>query len=70
MADIKDLTPEQINEIQAAAIKAERERVDSIKALTMPGCEQLAEKAIAEGTSVVDYQKTVIEQMKKMETNL
>lgn len=69
MVDMTKFTPEELAEIRESAITEERERVDAITALTMPGCEQLAEEAKKNGTSAIDFQKQVVEHMKKNGSN-
>ena len=66
--EIKDITlealraenPALLGEIEAAAVKAERERLDEIDALTLPGYEDMAAKAKADGLSAVEFQKQIV----------
>lgn len=65
--DIKDITKEALQKENAAlfsliadeAVKAERQRIQDITDLTLEGYEELAEKAKADGTSAMDYQKAL-----------
>lgn len=66
--DIKDINVDQLRaenpalleQIQQAAIAAERQRQEDIDALTDPGYEELAAKAKADGTSAMDFHKQLI----------
>lgn len=70
--ELENLTMDQLQEgnaglvdqIRADAIAAERARLADIDALTVPGYEDLAEQAKADGTSVIDYQKQIVTAMK------
>lgn len=71
--DIKDLTMEELREgnpalidqIKQEAVEAERERLSDIDALTVPGYEELAEQAKANGTSALEFQKQIVAAMRK-----
>lgn len=71
--DIKELTMEELREgnpalieqIKQEAVNSERERLSDIDALTIPGYEEMAEQAKANGTSVMDFQKQIVAAMKK-----
>lgn len=71
--EIKDLTMEQLRaenpallaEIEQCTLRADRERREEIDALTLPGYEAMAEKAKADGTSAVDFQKAVVAAARK-----
>lgn len=71
--EIKDISEEELRaenpalyeQVQQAAVTAERTRLSDIDALTMPGYEDLAEKAKADGTSALDFQKQVVTAMKQ-----
>ena len=73
----KDMTVEQLQEgnpdlvkqIRQSAIAEERARLDDIDALTLPGYEDMAAKAKADGTSAVDFQKSLVTAMKQKGTN-
>ena len=75
--DLNNITVEQLQEgnadlmaqIQQNAIKAERERIADIDALTMPGYEDLANKAKADGTSAIEFQKSLVAAMKEKGSN-
>lgn len=75
--DIKELTMEELREgnpalieqIAQEAVNAERERLSDIDALTIPGYEEIAEQAKANGTSVMDFQKQIVAAMKKKGTD-
>jgi ATP-dependent protease ClpP protease subunit len=66
--EIKDITlgalqaenPALFGEIQAAAVKAERERLDEIDALTLPGYGDMAAQAKADGLSAMEFQKQIV----------
>ena len=71
--DIKDLNletllaenPALIEQIQQNAVSAERQRQDDIDALTLPGYEQMAADAKANGTSAMDFQRQLVAAMKQ-----
>jgi len=75
--EIKDITlealraenPALLGEIEAAAVKAERERLDEIDALTLPGYEDMAAKAKADGLSAVEFQKQIVAAQKQKGKN-
>ena len=70
--ELENLTTDQlqkgnaglVDQIRADAIAAERERLADIDALTVPGYEDIAEQAKADGTSVIDFQKQIVTAMK------
>lgn len=62
---LKDANPALLASIQQAAITAERDRLSDIDALTLPGYEEMAEKAKADGTSAADFQKQLVKAMKE-----
>ena len=69
----KDMTLDQLRaenpalfeQIAQSAVAAERERIEEIDALTLPGYEDLAAKAKADGTSALDFQKALVAAMKQ-----
>lgn len=73
--DIKDITQEQllaenpalVEEIQQAALTAERQRLEDIDAITPPVAEYqaMAEEAKRNGTSFTDYQKALVAAQKQ-----
>lgn len=71
--EINELTVEQISkgnpellaQIRQDAVNAERGRLEDIDALTVPGYEEMAEKAKADGTSALDFQKQLVTAMKQ-----
>ena len=71
--EIKDITRDQLlaenpalaEEIRNSAIQAERERMEEIDALCVPGYEAMAEEAKKNGTSAVDFQKSIVKAMKE-----
>lgn len=71
--EIKDITRDQLlaenpalaEEIRNSAIQAERERMEEIDALCVPGYEAMAEEAKKNGTSAADFQKAVVKAMKE-----
>lgn len=62
--DPKDITMEQLRtenpNLLAQVVAAERQRVQDIDDLTMPGYEQMAAEAKRNGTSAMDFQKAVV----------
>lgn len=62
--EIKDITMEQLQAenpaLLNAAIAAERQRVQDIDDLTLPGYEQMATEAKRNGTSAMDFQKMLV----------
>lgn len=77
--EIRDVTAEQLRQenpalaqsIEIDAVKAERERVSQINALTRKGDKwaAMAKKAIEDGTSAADYLKAVIAEEDKTHAN-
>ena len=71
--EIKDITMEQLRDenpalfeqVRQDAVAAERSRLEEIDALTMPGYEEMASEAKANGTSAMDFQKQIVAAMKK-----
>ncbi|MDO4647623.1 MAG: Clp protease ClpP [Eubacteriales bacterium] len=71
--ELKDLTLDQLREgnpdlfhqIQQNAVNEERERIDAIDALTLPGYEEMAEQAKLEGTTAMEFQKQVVAAQKQ-----
>lgn len=71
--EIAELTAEQLqaqnpalySQVQQNAVQAERERLNDIDALTVHGYEQMAEKAKADGTSAMEFQKQIVAAMKQ-----
>lgn len=74
--DIKDLTREDLEKenpglVQAIiqdAMQAERERVEDIKDMTVPGYEELRDKAIRDGVSASEYNKQIVAAMREKRT--
>lgn len=66
---LQEENPELIKQIAQEAVAAERERLADIDALTVPGYEDLAEQAKANGTSALDFQKQVVAAMKQKGQN-
>lgn len=62
--EIKDITMEQLQaenpNLLNEAIMAERQRVQDIDDLTLPGYEQMAAEAKKNGTSAIDFQKQIV----------
>lgn len=62
--EIKDITMDQLRaenpELLNQAIAAERQRVQDIDDLTLPGYEQMAAEAKKNGTSAMEFQKMVV----------
>lgn len=75
--DINELTAEQLqaqnpallSQIQQNAVQAERERLDEIDALTLPGYETMAAEAKKNGTSAMDFQKQIVKAQKEKGAN-
>ena len=65
LEQLRDGNPDLFRQIQDEVVKREHERLSDIDALTMPGYEDLAEKAKADGTSAIDFQKEVVAAMKQ-----
>jgi len=71
--DIKDINLDQlradnpalVDQIRQDAISAERQRIEDIDALTLPGYEAMAEAAKANGTSAMDFQRQVVQAQKQ-----
>ena len=67
--DIKDITMEQLQsqnptlckDIADAAIAEERQRVQDIDDMTIAGYEDMAAKAKADGTSAIDFHKSIVQ---------
>ncbi len=62
--DLKSVTMEQLRaenpDLLNEAIQAERQRVQDIDDLTLPGYEQMAAEAKRNGTSAMDFQKSIV----------
>lgn len=75
--DIKDINLDQLRaenpalleQIQQSAVAAERQRYEDIDALTLPGYEDMAQQAKANGTSAMDFQKQIVQAMKQRGTD-
>lgn len=65
MEELMAGNPELMAQIQQNAVEAERARIDEIDALTIPGYEALAAEAKANGTSAMDFQKSLVAAMKQ-----
>ena len=52
--------PALFDQIRQQAIETERQRLEEIDALTLPGCETMAAEAKKNGTSALDFQKQVV----------
>lgn len=71
--DIKELTVDQLraenpvllDQIMQDAVNAERERLNDIDALTVPGYEAMAEEAKTSGMSAMDFQKKIVAAMRE-----
>ena len=62
---LRDANPALLAQVQQDAVAAERERLADIDALTMPGYEEMAAQAKANGTSAMDFQKQVVAAQRK-----
>ena len=65
---LREANPALLAQVQQDAVAAERERLSDIDALTVPGYEEMAEQAKANGTSAMDFQKQIVAAMKKKGT--
>lgn len=65
---LREGNPALLEEIKNSAVAAERDRLDEIDALTIPGYEEIAAQAKANGTSAIDFQKQVVSAMKQKGT--
>lgn len=65
MEELREGNPALFEQVRQDAVEAERERLSDIDALTIPGYEEMAEQAKANGTSVMDFQKQIVAAMKK-----
>ena len=71
--DMKDINLDQlraenpalVDQIMQDAVSAERQRIEDIDALTLPGYEGMAADAKAAGTSAIDFQRKVVEAQKQ-----
>ncbi len=71
--ELKELTAEEIkaqnpalfNQMRESAFQEERQRVEDIDALTLPGYESMAAEAKKNGTSALEFQKQVVAAQKK-----
>lgn len=71
--DIKDITKDQllaenpalVEDIRQEAINAERERMQEIDELTLPGYEEDAAQAKANGTSAMDFHKMIVQKTRQ-----
>ena len=52
--------PALFDQIRQQAIETERQRLEEIDALTLPGCEAMAAEAKKDGTSALEFQKKVV----------
>ena len=66
---LREANPALLAQVQQDAVNAERERLSDIDALTVPGYEDMAEQAKANGTSAMDFQKQIVAAMKQKGTN-
>lgn len=62
---LRDGNPALFAQIQQTAVEAERTRLEDIDALTLPGYEEMAAQAKADGTSAMDFQKQVVAAQRK-----
>lgn len=65
MEQIREGNPALFTQIQQDAVQSERTRLEDIDALTIPGYEDLAAKAKADGTSAMDFQRQIVAAMKQ-----
>ena len=69
MEQLREGNPALYEQVQQGAVNAERERLSDIDALTVPGYEQMAAEAKANGTSAMDFQKQLVAAMKQKGNN-
>ena len=69
MDELRAGNPALVDQIRQDAVNAERERLSDIDALTIPGYEEMASEAKANGTSVIDFQKQIVAAMKQKGTD-
>lgn len=62
---LREGAPALFEQVQASAVEAERARLEDIDALTVPGYEELAATAKANGTSALDFQRQIVAAMKQ-----
>ena len=65
MEQIREGNPALFEQIQQDAVQSERTRLEDIDALTIPGYEDLAARAKADGTSAMDFQRQIVAAMKQ-----
>ena len=65
MEQLRAENPALLDEIQQSAIAAERQRIEDIDALTLPGYEEMAAKAKQDGTSALDFQRQIVQSAKQ-----
>ena len=63
--ELREGNPALYEQVQQSAVAAERTRLEDIDALTVPGYEEMAAQAKADGTSAMDFQKMLVAEMKK-----
>ena len=65
LEDLKKAAPADVlDSLQQEAVAAERKRISNINANTLEGCEDMAKKAIEDGTSYADFAMQQIEAVK------
>lgn len=69
MEELRAQNPALVDQIRQSAVTAERERMDDIDALTIPGYEQMAAEAKKNGTSALEFQKSLVAAMKQKGAN-
>lgn len=69
MEQLREGNPDLYSQVQQNAVQAERTRLDDIDALTVPGYEEMAAQAKANGTSAMDFQKQLVTAMKQKGNN-
>lgn len=69
MEELRAQNPALVDQIKQSAVTAERARMDDIDALTIPGYEQMAAEAKKNGTSALEFQKSLVAAMKQKGAN-
>lgn len=65
---LREMYPQLMDQAMSAGTSAERERMEEIDALTLPGYEALASEAKKSGMSAHDFQKAVVAAQKQKHT--
>lgn len=69
LEQLREGNPALVDQIAQNAISAERQRIQDIDALTLPGYEGMAEEAKANGTSAMEFQRKVVQAQRQKATD-